>query len=599
MKRMKRAGAAALAVAIALLATACGSSGGDSSSTASQQSSTLSEAVSSTAEASQSSAVSEESAAEGQTELEEIPATEWDESLTFPKYKDEVVELDLYLNDPGAVITYWGQDAYSRWLEQETGVHLNITQAISDTQEELNLMISTNDLPDMVFFNDTTQNTLGTMMNEGMLYGLDELIEEYCPEMKELPLYESGHGYYRWEQGGTLYYLPGMAYDRSKMDDPDWENTLIMGGAAYYCRQDILEEMGNPSMATLEDVLDATYKAKELHPELTSPLLIWDAYSINATDSGVNMLYRSMGGRHKYLENDGVITSVARDPIYLDTLMLINQLIKDGIVNSADFDGSGAEFQDADNKNGNLFLSAGPGWRIIDGQAGIQSVDPSYNYWGLDFFAAEDVGEFFNPHYDLDGWTGLVITKNCEYPDRAIMLYEFLTTEEAQMNVNKGIEDLHWEWTGPDNTWMIATGKAQDLMENEGYAAWQEYTGGNRYRWVGAMTSDCCGARGDGVNDPVRARIFELEGQTDDFAAFTKLDPLAGTEEADMLLKIQDQWQSYMAKVVLDAKDEAEGQAIWDEFLATAEQLGLSQVEAYWTEKYAELQNVMKEMGDA
>lgn len=590
MNKRKRIGAAALALTIALLAAACG--------TPPEGPSAVSEGAASPSKAAASQGKAESASVE-EAAAEEIPATKWDESLTFPKHKGETAELSLYLNDPGAVTTYWGKDAYSRWLEQETGVRLNITQAISDTQEELNLMISTNDLPDMVFFNDTSRNTLGTMMNEGMLYGLDELIDQHCPEMKELPLYKSGHGYYRWEQGGTLYYLPGMAYDRSKMKDPAWENTLIMGGAAYYCRKDILEEMGNPSMTTLEEVLDATYQAKELHPELNSPVLLWDAYGINNTDSGVNMLYRSMGGRHKYLENGGAITSVARDPVYLDTLMMINGLVKDGIVNSADFESDSGQFQDADNKNGSLFLSAGPGWRIIDGEAGIKSVDPNNSYWGLDFFASKEVGEFFNPHYDLDGWTGLVITKNCKQPDRAIMLYEFLTTEAVQMNVNKGIEGLHWEWTGPDNTWMLPTGKAKELMSTEGYGAWQEYTGGNRYRWVGAMTSDCAGARGDGVNDPVRARIFDLEGQTDDFAAFTKLDPAAGTKEADMLLKIQDQWKSYMAKVVLDAADAAEGKVIWDEFLSAAEQLGLSQVEAYWSERYSELQKVMVEMGDA
>ncbi len=523
-------------------------------------------------------------------EQEEIPYTQWDTEYAFSKHRDEPVTLRIYVNASNYDDSMWGLDAYSRWVEQETGIHLEFDSPAADDNQKINLMIATNDLPDLIWFPDHTVSALGTLMNDEYLYPLDELIEAYAPEFKDIPLYRNNRDFYEWEQGGTLYYLPTNAYDRGKLEFTD---TLIFSGTAYYCREDIWKALGEPPMDTLENVEKVLYEVKEKYPEITSPLVLWDAYSFYNIDSGVNMLYRSMGGGYKYIEQGGVITSQARDPIYLETLWHIGELIRDGIVNMADFAAEDVSSLEAANVNGTLFLSAGPGWRSFDGDAGIKKINPDFAYMGLDHFAAEDVGHFFNPHYDIDGLGGaLVITQNTEHPDRAIQLYELFATDQAQANVNKGIEGLHWEFAGPTNRWITPIGKAEELMFNEGFAAWQKYTGGNRYRWVGSIYYDSAAARGDAMKDPLRKRIFEIEAVADDFSDFTKLDPIAGSEEAIILTKVNDLWKSYMGKVVLEATSFENAQEMWNEFLTKADQAGLQKVEDHWTRKYQELQAI-------
>lgn len=520
-------------------------------------------------------------------ELEEIPATEWDQEYSFLKTRNEPVTLRMFVNAPNFDATQWGLDAYSRWLERETGIHLEFDSPAADDNQKLNLLIATDDLPDLIWFPDHTVAALGTLMTEDYLYTLDELIEQFAPTFKEVSIYKNNHSFYEWEQGGKLYYIPTNAYDRALLENKD---TVILSGTGYYCREDIWKALGEPAMDTWENVEKVLYQVKEQYPEITNPLILWDAYAHYNIDGGTNMIYRSLGGKYKYIENDGVITSQARDPIYIEALYYINKLIKDGIIGMADFADESYRALEAANMNGQIFMSAGPGWRIIGGQDAIKMVNPEWGYMGLDHMAKESVGDFFNPHYNLDGLGGaLVITKSTEHPDRAIQLYEFLSTDLTQASVIKGVKDLHWEFTGPTNRWIAAVGKAADLMFNQGYLEWQKYTGGNKYRWVGSIYYDSAAARGDGLTDPIRKRIFEIEADVDDFSAFTNIDPLPGMEEAVINTKVNDLWRSYLGKVVLEATSMEDAQAIWNEFLQKADQQGLPQLEAYWTTKYQEL----------
>lgn len=94
------------------------------------------------------------------------------------------------------------------------------------------------------------------------------------------------------------------------------------------------------------------------------------------------------------------------------------------------------------------------------------------------------------------------------------------------------------------------------------------------------------------MKDPLRKRIFEIEAVADDFSDFTKLDPIAGSEEAIILTKVNDLWKSYMGKVALEATSFDHAQEIWNEFLTKADQAGLQKVEDHWTRKYQELQAI-------
>lgn len=532
-------------------------------------------------------------------ELEEIPYTEWSMEHSFGANRDDPVTLKVFVNASWFDATNWGTDAYSRWLMQETGINLEFSFPDADDQQLINLMIASDDLPDMIFFPDHNVPALGTLVNEGYLLPLNDLIEEYAPTMKEVSLYENNWPYYEWEQGGTLYYLPCNAYDRGLMDHMD---TLIMSGTGYFCREDLWKDLGEPDMTTWEGVEETLYAIKENYPEIVAPLIIWDPYGHNAIDSGTNMIYRSLGGGYKYiLGEDGNITSQLRDPLYLEALYYINGLIKDGIIDVSNY----ADFLDsnlvAQEMNGEMFMSAGPGWRIIDAQTGIRRnfPDSDAGYMGLDHMALSSVGDFFNPHYNLDGLGGaLVITDATEHPDRCIQLYEFLATFETQMNVNKGVLGLHWDYAGPTNRWMVPIGEAERLMFEEGYPEWQRYTGGNKYRWVGSIYGDSAGGRGDGINDPIRARIFEIEADVDDFSDFTNIDPAPGSDESLIFTQVNDLWRSYMGKVIVDANSMEEAQAAWDELIDKAEQQGLKDLEAYWTAKYYELQEIKASLGD-
>ena len=89
--------------------------------------------------------------------------------------EQDVVELDVFINE-----SWWPVDTFTgiipEAITEATGVKLNVTVCADDNQ--LGLMIASNDLPDLIF----TQRELNRLSNEDMCYSYDELLEAYAPD---------------------------------------------------------------------------------------------------------------------------------------------------------------------------------------------------------------------------------------------------------------------------------------------------------------------------------------------------------------------------------------------------------------------------------
>uniref|UniRef100_UPI003AB471D5 extracellular solute-binding protein n=1 Tax=Allofournierella sp. TaxID=1940256 RepID=UPI003AB471D5 len=123
-------------------------------------------------------------------------------------------------------------DAFTNPVAQEitkrTGVFVEVQQPTGNPDEKLNLMLVSGDLPDVVLI-DRREATLNKYITGGALIPLNDLIDQYAPNIKERygdvlskSVYKDGKNYYL----NNWYGLD---------PDPNW---------AINMRMDVLEEFG-------------------------------------------------------------------------------------------------------------------------------------------------------------------------------------------------------------------------------------------------------------------------------------------------------------------------------------------------------------------
>ena len=117
------------------------------------------------------------------------------------------ISFDQWLN-----ISDYNPNAYTQWLEETTGVDLEIeTVAMPDRVTKLNLVLANGDLPDILLGFDPSSSLIAQMGAEGVFLPLNDLIAQYGDETKRvfetdrpqlLPLITSSDG--------NIYGLPNV-----------------------------------------------------------------------------------------------------------------------------------------------------------------------------------------------------------------------------------------------------------------------------------------------------------------------------------------------------------------------------------------------------
>ncbi len=82
------------------------------------------------------------------------------------------------------VTTSFGNDDVSSEIIKKTGVTLDYNQASGDAKEKLNLMLASNDYPDLILI-DRSSGMIDKFISARALIPLEDPIEEYAPNIKE------------------------------------------------------------------------------------------------------------------------------------------------------------------------------------------------------------------------------------------------------------------------------------------------------------------------------------------------------------------------------------------------------------------------------
>lgn len=414
--------ALAAVMAASMILTVAGCGGGGSSSTA----------------GSSTSSKTESSAAESTSGGDESSATT---GSSGPDDTTEHYEFDAYYSYQGSVKP-WGEDAASKYMNEKFNITLNYSCPEADADSKLNLMISSDDLPDVIIL-DRNANWL-KLINLGKLVDINTLRYEGCSFDEDI-----------LESTQKLLSVNGGLYGI-----PNWARKGATGGnMSWMVNHDVYEQLGSPELKTLEDLHQFMLDAKEKGVKTSDDQSIFP-WLPRQDDNGfytVSAIYRSYGNPNLidtyWSQADNDVKLAVYDDNYISALKIANQWYKEGLFPETTYTDSNDQFveklsngraaityydfsQDDTNhfrtllqeKDGNTYDLLG--WELKD-----SPIYPAAD--GVDYVYGEEGGTV--------GWNVNCITTKAENPQRIFDLYTWMLTKDGSINMMYGPEGGLWE----------------------------------------------------------------------------------------------------------------------------------------------------------
>lgn len=354
---------------------------------------------------------------------------------TYPIVKDGTLDMTMFTMSMPNVEDFATND-FTKFMEEKTGITMEfITGGRDDWEEKLNMILQSDDYPDIIF--GVSPNIAKYGVKEGIFIPLDEyLTEENVPNyLKMMEQYDIG---VTRETDGQIYSLANIndCY-HCKYARKMWVNT-------YY-----LEQIGCEVPTTTDEFIDVCKKFLEFKPDgiavagaqegWFTRMQDWlmQAYTFIPTKSQTFNVRDYVA-----LDSDtGKITSVATSDAYKEALKFMNELYEMGAIYDGDFTQTSEQMKTLVNQADEpvLFFTAGTIsdaidsasnnelYRHYEAMAPIKGSDGTQIAWTM-------------PNYGVDSGAA-VITDNCESVEAALRWVDFFYSETGDLCSQYGTEE--------------------------------------------------------------------------------------------------------------------------------------------------------------
>lgn len=358
--------------------------------------------------------------------------------------------IDLTFVAPSKYSLDWNDVMIYNEYEKMTNMNIK-WEMISEEglKEKTNLMLVSGDYPDAFHSADLTPQDIITYGEQGVFIPLNDLIDEYAPNLKQLM-----EEYPEIERGITM--PDGNIYSFPRIFDPDFTSVLM--GWKLWLNQEFMDALDIDEPETLDEFYEYLKAVKEGDPNGNGeadeiPLaLSGDTNLINVLKGSFGLGNR--GASHRFVDADpetGEPRFMPTDDRYKEMLEYINKLYEEGLINE------------------NLYTVKDEE-RAALGQDGLYGAtvitDPAPNF-GLDYYIGAKTLE--GPHGDrlysnyiapLVHVGGFVITDKNPYPEATVRWMDYIYSDEGTKFYFMGIEGETYE-ENPDGTVQYT-----DVIEN-------------------------------------------------------------------------------------------------------------------------------------
>lgn len=492
-------------------------------------------------------------------------ATTWSENTT-------PVDLKLYLDASWCAMDIWGSEHASQTVTQETGVNLVIEKPAADDSQKVNLLIASDDLPDIIIM-DKNNPAWGQMIENDQLYNLNELINKYAQGLNKTmdPAIMENNKYV----DGNVYRIPNFIETPTFKEKAAENNGLIgTNQSSFLIRQDYLQEIGNPEIKTPQDLTKALEEMAASHPDKIPFYAADGSWKTN----NPNSLFPFFGIAPYYVEGTTVKHHM-EDPKFHEMYMWMNDLATKGLLTKETF------VDDSEVAQGKFAQGLPIVYRWTLGDMGkVPADNPNTTYEPMrpwDTYKQVRTGT---------GWFAIGIPKKSSNPDRAIQLLEYVNSEPGYKALCYGIEG---------DTYLGDVKAGPHYKMEDGKPTYHaEYIADKQKDWNGVEQQTGLGPHQMLVFDKTygdlptwtadNTRMVEMNEVFGPKVVYEpKLDIIipATSEEFVIKTKIEELIKEYAVKIVFAATPEL-AQQEFDTLLQKSNEAGKEKLEVFLTAEY-------------
>ena len=483
------------------------------------------------------------------------------------------IEVGYYANFSWFSLDW--NDATAERVTAKTGVDLNFMKPVVDDGQKLNMMIAGNQLPDILTL-DKNDAALKKMAEAGMLWPLDELIDQYAPKMREI-LPKEILSNYQMADGKTYQFTTWIQGEAWQKAAREYDQIVGTNQPIITVRKDYYDEIGRPEIRNMTEFIAAVKQMKENHPDKIGFYPADGSMSADEFGKSAKLSHYGiqMGLSTDFSEKDGGIQWVVRDDKFKEPMKYLNEMYLEGILTKDPFIDT-KDVGKAKIEQGDVISYC---WTISDGEK-VPGDNPDTTYEILPPF------ETYGQIRTGAGWLATVIPKTCKDPERAIRFLEYLASVEGHSDVSWGIEGDTYQDAVAGAQWHMIDGKPVLL---------EEYVKDKNADWGGVASRNGLGEYWIACNELLwnlpwwndqDERMNKFNEQFGKYVEFRPeldiQDPSPESEEGIIRQKAFSLLQQYSVKMIFTEDFES----VYQEFIQKIDELGMNKVEAYWTEEY-------------
>lgn len=346
----------------------------------------------------------------------------------------EIVELTFYNAD--ATVDSWS-DPVAQALTEATGVRLKTDYPVGEDSNRIGLMIAENNYPDIIY----AKGDAGSLIEAGALIDMTDLIEQYGPNIKKMYGEELDKLKYS-EEDPSIYQLSsysvgGTVYKNSGTAQIQW---AVLKENDYKIPEDTeeFEKMikdylaAHPTTPDGKEMIGLSLSASDWHWMITvgNPA---GYIAEGAPDNGQWIIDEDYNAMYKF-----------RSEKVREYFKWLNKLYNEGILDPKFATDTHNDYI-AKIASGSVVALLDTDWDYSDGEKILIAdgkLEQTYAGLPLTMDAATKAPSLM--YQGLTTGQGVGITTACKDPVAAIKFIDYICSDEGQVLVNWGIQDVNY-----------------------------------------------------------------------------------------------------------------------------------------------------------
>lgn len=462
-------------------------------------------------------------------------------------------------------------------VKEITGVDITCNVALSDATEALYMMMTTGNWPDIITLDGATP-IVNELIEGGYVYSLSELAELYDPDfLTSIPeaMYQAG-----CVMGDDTMW--GMVSDicaEWKYEGGEINGNL--GNQGYMVRHDIYEALGEPSIATPDDLYNTLKLFKETYPTLDGkPSIALAGYGTNGDGTLLTIGY-SFGLKQEISVNydDNSVTTRFLDPNYEEFVVFLNKLYREDLLDP-EFFVKGAQ-QSTETAASNAFMMPWVYHALDEANNILKQTDENSVFVAIPPMSATGKDFSYRGSSRMNGSSIALVTKKCSDPAAALRIMRYGASPAGSLQMYKGNPGEHYIVT--DGV-MYQSDEVYNAVQSGNFAEWNLTEGVNDFYFfyyspteegqrVSALREEydipnTWKYSYDGTNELFK---MSVDTTTDAGIAYTYLTQIGWTEQA---------------KAITSASEEECRQIVQEMQAEIRSVANLDKLEEFWTNQY-------------